>query len=319
MVPNWPTLTSVESLAPAVKLINCIMTALPIVTLDASELIWDGGYLTTYNFLEKNGLIKIKTRVGYYFNFNWCGQQIYCYAYNAENCYPCILDECKPYFGLPKKGTRWISRGRQVMILNRVTTSQTSEGGIEISTFPTLIEFEKNYCKQGNNVDYYKSILADLNQMIQQTYAFGIIFNVGNMNKSTLLVNWVSSDKINELIADPKFRPAKKISPLDKDSTGPIYYITTSREISSNCTEFENIADSVINVWFKESTPGEVIANMCRVRRHNSILRYCYITRTHIESIVMRIDRNMISLVDQVLIRLITLLDSSLGYKSSST
>lgn len=285
-------------------------------SISFSDLKWDGSYLGLWNSIRIRQSYKEKDRT--YHQIEIDGKLIIVQSVRYPTPYACLVDEIKPYFGLPKQGTHWLKSGNLAQIIIRTNgkvvdikkTKRKPPNSI-IRSYPTLTEFKKLYLggniyHQGKVKNSIQENFPQLAKRIKITFAYRLIFGIKKTNQSSLLIRWANSN----ITESRKNIPSSWLKP---NHLKWIWYPTSINE-GKPCEPGVNcqLPNSILDEWFGEEEIDDIVKEMCRIREYNQIAYFILMTQNHIESAIQRIDRHLIIHVKDIIQRLTVRLSSDL-------
>lgn len=95
-----------------------------------SQLEWNGTYIGKITKQNIEQIVKFKGDT--YWKLNYNNIKLFVLAKSSKNLYPCIIDELKPIFHIPKLGTHYCHLGSRLHILIRVISHTINDISVDI-------------------------------------------------------------------------------------------------------------------------------------------------------------------------------------------
>nr|QBK90823.1 MAG: uncharacterized protein LCPAC201_01240 [Pithovirus LCPAC201] len=289
-----------------------------VTPISFQKLVWDGSYLglwsqvKIYQILKQNKLIYHQIKIG--------GKLVIVRTKQSSSPYMCMVDEMKPYFGLPKQGTHWFQYGKLVKIIIKTTNKMIGQIST-IVNYPTLIEFKKIYLEgkiyQPNQMgESFQTDFPELADRIRISFVFRVVFGIKRTNKSSLIIRWFCPKLISNDSFEISNRWMSKESPGQKEL---VWYPVSINEGSPDEPGMDNqLPNTILEEWFNEKDIADVIKEMSLIREYEHIQPFILETQNQMEVVIKRVDKRLIVHVKDIIQRLISRLTSNLKSISST-
>jgi len=244
----------------------CFLPDKPVMkTLLLPDILWDGSNLGDLDLLDIKWNIKKENRTVWI--FKWKEQNIACEVVNIQNNIPCVLDEMKYIFGIPKIGTHTVTHGKKIYLLKRIRSENRSVASI------ILDKSINNYIIDMNNM---------ISNQIREILVFRQVCGINPTHESKIVIR----------------EGYDQIYPLSWEEKG----ITMNREDSVlSSTLFSKWFDDT--TFYKTlHTLLKITENENSEDNEYYSLRLMEI-RIDIENIINRLDSNLIWFVDYIIYR----------------
>ena len=229
-----------------------------------SQLPWDGSCLGPWTQVRIHAEVVIDRKKYAYIFYR--GNRFTVRYYHCTNAYMCMVDEAKTLFNLPKEGTHWFTSGEKCYIIARVYNRP------EINElFPTVLLYPDI------NHPFAKQVY--MAPHVQQMIAFRWIMGIKDSKPKDLYIYYEQPNNY-------------KIC-----STNEKHWADFCKDINPF------VSTSIMIDWFDVQTIGRAVGQLTNISDYDSMQRYLPILREQLKVIVNRINKKLISLVDDIIAR----------------
>ena len=228
------------------------------------DLLWNGSYLG--EIYEED--IKVEQEIGN--SKYWCvkiyDQEVICIARTISSAIPCIIDELKEIFDIPKLGTHYLKYKHNLYILIRPRWTITTESNETIQEEETL---KMCRSKRLNTEEFRKKV--------REMYTFRDTLGITKTYDSSILVRWLKYT----------------------DEEGLIRYLPfpmSFYEPNINMSDEMILPQTVYDKWFDDYTPGFILKNMLKAYTESDVGNVVTRTRFDIAKTINRIEPKLIYL-----------------------
>ncbi len=243
------------------------------------------------------------------------GKMVIVRTKQCQSPYMCMVDEMKPYFGLPKQGTHWFKYGKLVKVIIK-TDSKMVNFVPTIVSHPTLTEFRRMYSegkiyRLNRMGKTFQADFPELTDRIRMSFVFRVVFGIKRTNKSSLIIRWFRP-KLTPNGDEMSTRWMNKELPGQKEL---IWYPVSVSESSPDEPGVDSrLPNVILEEWFDEKDIEDVIREMCLIREYEHIQPFILLTQNQIEEVIKRVDGRLIAHVKDIIQRLISRLTFNLKF-----
>src|SRR4030067_1341879 len=228
---------------------------------DNDPFTWNGSYLGrigNHNILEQVNYAGVK-----YWRIRILGHIKICIVRSIVNLTPCVTDELKEIFSLPKLGTNHVVYHTKMYLLMKARLDQRGRIIEEI----TIDKVDPNKNK-------------DFVERVQEVFVFREILGLIMSREKSVTVRW----------SDKSYIPPYPIS----------FYESEMRPNEDNPV----ISLAVEKNWFGDVGFDDVLRKMLRIKTNEDVSEKISFLRSRITSVIERIDRDMIWLINPIMAKI---------------
>lgn len=242
------------------------------------ELPWDGTYLGILP--EGSVIIEQEIRGNKYWRLDINGFNIICIIRTITSPIPCIIDEIKVLFGIPKLGTHYARYKNNTYILIKARLFLNDMKQEIVQEEETLKECQS----KSLNTEKFK-------EKIIRMYTFRDTVGITKTYDSSIIVRWEKMETEEGYIRCEPY---------------PISFY----EPNVKLTEDYILPQTVLNKWFDEQSPGPVLKAMLKAYTEADLVSVVSRMRFSIARIIKNIDPDYIHLESTIIRRVSSRLTS---------